>query len=53
VADHPLAAAAAPADAGRPGAALFATDVVMWILAMALGIFTQASWYPVYARVPG
>ncbi len=31
--------------------ALFATDVVMWILAMALGIFTQTSWCPAPLRV--
>ena len=34
-------------------AALVATNVVMWVLAMALSIFTQVSWYPVYAHVPG
>ncbi len=46
----PLSHQMTPADQAL---ALFATDVVMWILAMALGIFTQTSWYPVYARVPG
>jgi len=34
-------------------AALVATNVVMWILAMSMGILTQASWYPVYDHVPG
>jgi cytochrome c oxidase assembly factor CtaG len=34
-------------------AALLATDVVMWVLAMSLGILTSTSWYPVYAHVPG
>ncbi len=33
--------------------ALFATNMVMWILAMALGILSSASWYPAYAHVPG
>jgi putative membrane protein len=33
--------------------ALLATNVVMWILAMALGILTSTSWYPVYDHVPG
>jgi putative membrane protein len=34
-------------------AALIATNVVMWVLAMALSIFTQASWYTVYSHIPG
>ncbi len=34
-------------------AALIATNVVMWILAMAMSIFSQDSWYSVYAHVPG
>jgi putative membrane protein len=34
-------------------AALVATNVVMWMLAMAMSIFTQVSWYSPYAHVPG
>ncbi len=39
-----------------PGArisALLATNVVMWFLAMAMSIFTNSSWYPVYSHLPG
>jgi putative membrane protein len=34
-------------------AALVATNVVMWLLAMSLSIFSQSSWYAVYAHRPG
>ncbi len=34
-------------------AALVGTNLVMVGLAMALGLFSSASWYPVYAHVPG
>ncbi|MGO9293219.1 MAG: cytochrome c oxidase assembly protein, partial [Streptosporangiaceae bacterium] len=33
--------------------ALLITNVVMWVLAMAMGILSSASWYPVYDHVPG
>jgi putative membrane protein len=34
-------------------AALLGTNVVMWVLAMALGIMTSTSVYPVYDHIPG
>lgn len=34
-------------------AALIFTNVVMWVLAMSMSIFSQVSWYPVYAHVRG
>jgi putative membrane protein len=34
-------------------AALIATNLAMWILAMSMSIFSQNSWYSVYAHVPG
>jgi putative membrane protein len=33
--------------------ALVATNVAMWLLAMSMSFLTSASWYPVYAHVPG
>jgi cytochrome c oxidase assembly factor CtaG len=34
-------------------AALVATNVIMWILAMSMSILTQSSWYSVYNHLPG
>ncbi len=34
-------------------AALIGTNLVMWMLAMAMSIFSQQAWYSVYSHVPG
>ena len=34
-------------------AALVATNVLMWIMAMSMSFLTQVSWYPVYNHIPG
>jgi putative copper resistance protein D len=33
--------------------ALAATNVVMWLLAMAMSMLASGSWYPVYGHIPG
>ncbi len=33
--------------------ALLLTNVIMWVLAMALGILTSNSWYSAYSHIPG
>jgi putative membrane protein len=33
--------------------ALASTNAIMWVLAMALSIFAQGSWYPVYNHIAG
>jgi putative membrane protein len=33
--------------------ALISTNVLMWLVAMAMGILTATSWYPVYNHIPG
>jgi cytochrome c oxidase assembly factor CtaG len=34
-------------------AALLLTNVVMWVLAMSMGILSSHAWYPVYRHIPG
>ena len=33
--------------------ALIATNVIMWLLALAMSFFTTTPWYPVYNHIPG
>jgi putative membrane protein len=46
----PLRTRMAPA---AQAAALLLTNVVMWVLAMAMGMLSSSSWYPVYDHIAG
>jgi cytochrome c oxidase assembly factor CtaG len=47
---HPMQPQASPVwQAG----AIIGTNVMMFLLAMSLSIFTMSSWYPGYAHIPG
>ena len=37
----------------QQAAALIVTNLVMWLLAMSMSIFSQSAWYSVYQHVPG
>lgn len=50
VASPPLRMRARP---GVQAVALLSTNFVMWVLAMAMTLFTHHSWYSVYDHVPG
>ena len=39
--------------AASQATALLGTNVVMWVLAMSMGILSSRSWYPVYDHIPG
>ncbi len=51
--DHPVAPDAPEGDPDLAGGAIITTNIVMFVLAMALSIFTATSWYSVYAHIPG
>jgi putative membrane protein len=50
IASPPLRPRMAPA---AQAAALLLTNVAMWVLAMAMGILSSTSWYPVYDHIRG